>query len=103
MNAAEQKAREIFQKFRTIQPYSPYTGIANMEAKDCSTEYVKGIIEELNTMYEDFKNITQLVTVFKDKDGFNENMKHIKENQINPYFVKKMFFYQDVLKEIKKI
>lgn len=42
---AEEKARELFLKFRQIPPFSPYTGIDDGEAKQCALIAVDEILE----------------------------------------------------------
>lgn len=41
---AEEKANELFLKFRQIPPFSPYTGIDDGEAKQCALIAVDYII-----------------------------------------------------------
>ncbi len=44
---ANEKAKELFLKFRQIPPSSPYTGIDDGEAKDCALIAVDEILDVL--------------------------------------------------------
>jgi hypothetical protein len=50
-NIPEEKAKELFLKFRQIPPSSPYTGVDDGEAKQCSLIAVDEIIKE-NDMFD---------------------------------------------------
>jgi hypothetical protein len=49
---AKDKAQELFMKFRTIPPQSPYTGIDDAEAKECVKVLISVLIEEQKGMIE---------------------------------------------------
>ena len=55
----QEKAKELFLKFRQIPPFSPYTGIDDGEAKQCALIAVDEILdyiqEEDNWYWQDVK------------------------------------------------
>ena len=44
---AKEKAKELFKKFRQIPPCSPYTGVDDGEAKQCTLIAVDEIINSI--------------------------------------------------------
>ena len=46
----KEKAKELVGKFRQVPPSSPYTGIDNIEAKQCALIAVDEIIQQWETI-----------------------------------------------------
>ena len=70
----EEKAKELFLKFRQIPPSSPYTGIDDGEAKEC----VKVLINELINHSKEMAMVYDLS--FDESSNFYTKVKNEIDN-----------------------
>jgi hypothetical protein len=92
----QEKAKELVDKYFELY-------IDNHTCKKCALIAVDEILSELMRIIKEMDKLSQLVTGFKTAKDFDENMKHIKEDQLKPYFVQKSFYWQEVKNEIEKL
>ena len=72
-------------------------------AKDNALIAVDEIIEMYSKLFKDFDKVSLFITVFKTANDFDETMNDLKNNQLKPYAIKSMFYWEQIRKEIEAL
>lgn len=72
-------------------------------AKRCALIAVDEMIEIYSKLFKDFDKVSLFVTAFKTDKDFNETMNDLKNNQLKPYAIKSVFYWEEVRKEIESL
>jgi hypothetical protein len=103
MTAAEEKAKEIFDKMYLVDDPMGNYPMCFDTAKQCALIAVNLKIESYKSMYKDVDKLAQLISGFKTEEDFNDNLSYIKDRELKPYLIQKIMYWQDVKRETEKL
>jgi hypothetical protein len=110
----KEKAEELVNKFMDyadavpedydwMDPVSHCDEKQLTSSKQCALIAVDEMIEIYSKLFKDFDKVSLFVTAFKNSKDFNETMNDLKNNQLKPYAIKSVFYWEQVRKEIEQI